>query len=1158
MILKFPNLDTLRLALTTGAVSPALSQTPATAGFDDQEQLWVETAVTVPKAVQGELKKLGVQVVRSSGATLTTEVTCWPELLPLLADPGFERSEQTPVLFDLASGEQLSRLVTEILRLGNDRQGYRFLDDGSEQRALLRVVGPPYYSLLRALDRNGQEKAPVAYVERGPRVWVELGYRHPLGDHIKPPEGKLLLIRPPSRWTLLDEVPFHDVYEILEFKLPDGPVRWRDKDLGAHVKVVPSLKPAGSTDGAELWVLRDDPVAELNRFVQNADDQMLHRLAFAVGEKDGRTTIVLRVRQSKLPPPVLVLKAAGYKHYLKLTNLFLPVGTVLHPPLRRDQVRKLLADDPTQVTWLAPGAKGSFTPESLPEDGFRPLWDWIDYVLDHEKESLQAWVQAAQFDFEPFVCDEEQQAKPKKPPADAAPKSKKPSTRAGAGDRQVADDTAIEFVEKPKAAEDSGPEEEVFETIERPEPSVMQTELLALENRFLDIEGGLDVPERQEMWPRMADLHSALNHADEAGICWANALWAQDAAPAAWAWSWFRTEASGVAPRGEGRTPSKSWVTRIVAANSGKGREVTGDDLDRLLKYPEPSTADLRALAAYLVWSARRTPPPEALVQRLNPMQRFLEAHERLLPVRACWLAWAHLVQLSRGDVLALARARDRILERLFNNGLRPDQDMPYFLRSAGQPTSQRFRAVRQWMNHLCDMAQKWAREGPKQNAQAPTDAYIDLIFSFGMARLGEHDASKGLLERASAVLTKLPAGTTKEQQDCKATHTFLLGAYAWRIAQALEGKLHQGPLSPEQVEEMGKLDRMPRYLVDRLRQHSRILEPIPGIDPYSVWGARISELDKALHELNETADRREVAGRVERLLAEIPKKFKGAEAHDVRAKILRTALQLAPRVSEEFGRAMLKLVNEAYDRLPEVKDNNDLIDRAKFLEKALFVAAHFDRSEYIHPLVARFQKLVQAQKGTPGLQALDELADQCFRGLRKLGMRDEIDHLLGQMAELILGGQDVKTVDPKKFPNWAHALRTLLHVAGGWYYFGRDRQAEPMVQAARTLLFKNDLTAREQTQLACAYAKAVGQSPVEVAQKRLEELFTKLEGTKDTFTTNSVYSLSHLDVVEAVVTAVASDDFTLGANARRWLDDDEYLVRKRIHRDMRSSLAQT
>jgi len=37
-----------------------------------------------------------------------------------------------------------------------------------------------------------------------------------------------------------------------------------------------------------------------------------------------------------------------------------PAGTRLHPTLRRDAVRKLLADDTDQLVWLYPGAGGGF------------------------------------------------------------------------------------------------------------------------------------------------------------------------------------------------------------------------------------------------------------------------------------------------------------------------------------------------------------------------------------------------------------------------------------------------------------------------------------------------------------------------------------------------------------------------------------------------------------------------------------------------------------------------------------------------------------------------------------------------------------------------------------------------------------------------------
>ena len=59
-------------------------------------------------------------------------------------------------------------------------------------------------------------------------------------------------------------------------------------------------------------------------------------------------------------------------------------------------------------------------------------------------------------------------------------------------------------------------------------------------------------------------------------------------------------------------------------------------------------------------------------------------------------------------------------------------------------------------------------------------------------------------------------------------------------------------------------------------------------------------------------------------------------------------------------------------------------------------------------------------------------------------------------------------------------------------------------------------------------------------------------------FTTAPHYSRFHLNLVEDVILAVVSDDFALGPAGRRWLDDDEYLVRRRIHADMRRHLEQS
>jgi hypothetical protein len=1138
MIVKFPDLDTLQLALTSGAIPADVARKPAVAGFGTEDQLWVETPAKLPAAAQRELKRLGAVVCKSSDSILSSEVSCWPELLPLVLDETpLDTLEQTPVLFDVRGGEELSRLVMEMLRLGNDRQSFRWLeeDKGESGRALLRVVGPPYYSLLRAIDQlGGPGVAPHAFIERAPGVWVELGHRHSLVSSIRPPKGKLLLLRPPRLWTLIPEAPFRDVYEIVEFQLPDGATCWRDSPLSTRLRVAPRLRQAGSADGAELWVLRGEAIDELNRFVQNAEDQLLTRLSFAVGAKDGQSIVVLRARQSKLPPPVIILPAEIYKSYLKLPNLFLPAGYILHPPLRRDIVRKLLAEDVNQITWLAPSANGGFTPESLPDNVFRPLTDWVDYVLDRESDKLQAWVQAMQFEFEPFVCNEEQPAKPKKPPA--SEKSRSPKSGHVAEPAAGEAGETMMFEANDEITEDAPLED--FAAVAEAEPSELQKELAAVEGEFLALPGTLDDDAHRTLWPRLANLNARLGKFEDAGICWLNALWESSESAnggGKWIAAWFRAEVLGAARSTLADKPS--WIARAATAQ-GKDREVMAGDLDLLLRAEEPATSDVRALAAYLAWSARRNPRPAPLMHRLQAVQRFLEKHENLLPVRACWLAWYHLVQLLDGDALALARARDRLLERLFNYGLRPEQDLPGFLRFAGQPSGQRFRDAQAWLKRLCERTRHWIGENHDiLDRKTSTKAYADLLFAFGLARLGAADDAKQLLQRARGLLSaEAPV------------HQFLLAAFEARIRTVLEGKPHTGALPATLLEKLENMVMLDRYVIERVRHNSRILEPDQQVDPYRHWTARLSELDRTLAELVDLPERSEVQTRLLTLLRNAPK---GQAGHEARAKIVRASLELGPRLGEEFTRQMLDRALPVFNALPEPLDAFALEERGRFLEKALFAAAHFGCAEHVRPLVARFRDMLQTRRGSQTIDSIATLAEQSFRSLRKLGMRDEIDWLLKQLADLILQGKDIDAL-ARSFDARSDALApliALLHVAGSWYYFGRDHLAESVVQAARAILFGGKLTqAKQRRDLACAYVRTVGQATPTIALARLEEIFDQLKGYRDTFTTSNYFSVVQMDLIESVVLAIVSDDFTQGAQTRRWLDDDEFLVRRRIH----------
>jgi len=1162
MILKFPNAASLRTILAN-SVSDPFRNAAVRAGRDVEGSLYVEFAGKLNNKSLNELRQHGVHKVNASPVAFDVQADCWLQLVALDAQKdGLAVPEQAVVLFDLPNGQLLAQMAIEVLRLGNDRQSFRWLgelpsDDNPTNgaRALLRVVGPPYYTLLRALSPRDRTTAPQAYLERAPRVWVELGHEHPLAAKIKPPANQILLLSAPNRWEYLPDANFRDVYDVLDFNLPEGRVGWTDKELKDRLRVSMKLTRAGGFDTPEMWVLRDDPIEQLNAFVQNSEEQLLQRLAFAVGEKDGQTTIVLRVRPSKLAPPVLVLRAESFTPYRKMPNLYLPCGRQLHPPLRRDVVRKKLADDPAQLTWLYPGDNGSFVPETMSDVAFRPLTDWVDYIIDREHQSLEAWIQATRFEFESFTCDEDTN-KPKKPPADGERTKRQRQDKRG-----PRDESAEILMLKPADTVDNADEPmlEVL-TFAKQEPSQLQIQLADLENRFLAGEGDLDTPERQQIWPEMARVNAALNNTEDAGLCYVNALWNNYDNDSRLLREWFTIEAQSVVARpNHGGTKELLWTASALGARNG---HVSAHDLDLLLEQDKPSGADVRALAAYLVLAAQQTTVPAALATRLSEVQRFLETYERQLPVRTAWLAWSGLTQMTNGDVLALARARDRLLERLYQQGLRPDIDLPGFLRSAGVPGGQRFRGLRKWMSELCVQAHRWAKEIaskptaghsdkgfkpyalPEGTGSRATHAYIDLLFAFGLARLGEMDASRELSTKAEQLLNEL-------QDD---VHRVLLQAFLYRLEQVRSSTPPRGPWPPALLEQLNQLPTERRFRVDRMRGKLRILEPDQKVDAYNAWYAWLNEIEKKLAELVKQPDRQAIATGFVAMLGELGKK---RATETIRGRVLRAALQEAPLIGEEFALDMLHRLGPIYDAMEATTEATSLPEQAKLLERALFVAAHFDRAEVVESLVGRFQRMLQ-NPGMRSLETLDQVTAQCFVGLRKLGMRNEIDLLLRQLTDLILEGKDIAefNINPDNNRPKVEAMGALLHVATGWFYFGREEQAEPVLNLARNILFKGDLVSVFQTQVACAYVQTIGHAPaIEAAQRGLEEVFERLGNIWDNFLTHSHFSLSQLALVEAVVTAIVSDDHTMGADARRWLDEDEFLVRRRIHRDLRNSM---
>lgn len=1138
MIFSFPDLDTLRLAISSGTVPTDIALAPVRAGMDDERQVWVETDARVSTAVSSELRKLGARERKKAGTALDWQLSCWPQILPMVRDPaGQSPGDKTAVLFEIAGADQLAEIVGEILRLGNDRQSFRWLEEGAKGKALLRVVGPPYYSLLRAIERPARADAPRVFVEERPRVWSELGYSHPLADRLTPPAGRWLLLGPEREWTLVDESRFRDIYEVLDFAVPAGEAAdWRDVELSSKLRVPLGLTRTSATEPDELWVLEEDGPRQLDDLVKTSDNRLMSRLAFAVGEHEGNKVVVLRVRPGKQTPPVLVLKGTGYRPYLKLANLFLPSGMRLHPPLRRDAVKNLLAADGAKITWLAPGVArrdmaSTFVPHSLPETAFRPLEDWVEYVLDMDQKPLLAWSAAMKFEFEPFVCREEEDERAEKKarqPADEKKKSSRESSPVAASSSPSSlIDRVIEKLKPKKAKGEGAPSEDPLEM------QALRDELQRVEATFQALKSPLDDPQRQDLWLRLATLHTQLGQSGDASIAWLYSLWELEQPPAAMWLGW-------------------------LSAESRDRNGPTPQTLDKLLEEPNPSPAQLNVLAAALSWGASDSNEEsqavgESLVARLGQVQQYLTRYDGSLPIRAAWLAWLALARLSGGDSLSLARARDRILERLFQRGLTPDRDLPTFLRAAGLVSGDRFRAVRDQIVRLHRRVRDWCEHdavGPVLKSLPWTREYVDLMFAYAHARLGDPSRTHEILKR------KTPT------QGLDEVHRWLGRAFEYRIRQALEGRTDVTPLAPQLLAELAgevtgttdaaKAQRMARYKIEQVRAHSRILEPHERVDPYRVFQQQFADdLGRELARLMDLTNRDELEQRLGELLSgELRGGDDGGEA-----RIVTTALELAPRLGAEFAQRALARV------IPTVDICTSGIEKALLLERGLLVAAHFDQPAHVASLVKSFHGLLDSPRGGETLKGLDSLMGESFRGLRKLGMRDEIAQLLDRMAlQVARMSSAAGKGKPGELPSDPASLNLLLQVAGGWFYFGQDERAWPVLDQVRDLLIDGRLagdfqTRHEHLRMACAYAKALGKAPVDEAMLRLDDLFTHLRGIFDDKAMNSHYSQSKLNLVEAVVLSLVSDDFNVDPAGRKWLDDDEFLVRRRIHRDVRGAI---
>ncbi|HEY3448388.1 MAG TPA: hypothetical protein VGK67_18670 [Myxococcales bacterium] len=1089
--LLFENDGALKLALTTGLVPEDLAASPAGVLREADGKLVVFPSESLKRAAELKLAAAGVAFVKEARAP-TRQVGCWAQIL-LPRRTGSE-PEKGPVLFVIPEDGSALSLGAEMLRLGCDRQDFCIVPGGGP--ALLRAIDPPYFTLASILDGSRRLQAFVPTPPGQDKVWTELGHSHPLAGALQAPEGRLLLVGGDGSWREVGDGPWTSIYSVLELQVPGAPLKHEKQPVPPTLKVRLRLAKASRNEPTALFVLRQDAVEQIDALVRGCSDELVQRLLFAATGDPKNPTIILRARPGRQAPPELQLTGEAYLPLLATGQLFIPRDASLEPPLRKEKIRDLLAPGNEEIAWLAPTEGDGFRVERIAESAFAPLSDWVEYLV-HAAAPLESWVRRATFDFAFFESAGLEWADGPRRPEKEEREERGPRRERTKGPRE-----APEPAPAPKAAPAAArpaapaPAEEY-----RLQPTGEEEQSLhALEKQFVEMDVPADHPSRSSLWSQMAALHARLGRGADAGLCWTRSFWelgAAEAGPLVDRWA-----------RGE------SFLATRSSDPAGA--------LRTLLDVKAATRDQTRAMAALVALAAQGQTD---LAVDPHAAQVWLDANDDNLDVRSLWLARSSLSKLVGGDRLGVARTRDRILARL-HRGLSLERDVPTFLRFLGQGAQTplgslgRGDGAMRLVTVLGDLLDRFERTERKRSpVEAPpllTRAYVLFVFAYGFARLGAADRARSLRSTASGLL---PAG--------EPVHGFLSRSFGARVDCALEGLPVETPLPPPIQAELNKLEKFLRYKVDRLRQASTVLEPQERLDPVQAF--QRGDQDPRGEEFATLRGMTDPG----RLGVELEKLLKVALAQETRpedsARLFDGIMDFFPMLPDSQALPRLQSLLGGMDDIQAVR-------RISLLEEALMLAGYFGRAELVRQIVATIEKLLGGL--TPeSANEVGGIIGRCLRSLRRVGLRNEAAHLLDAVAAIVTG------TGPK-------ALSARLNLASGQAYLGRLDQAMPEFDRAQRALQAKDLQMPDRLALTRACAGALSQTPQEYAAAGIMRLAEQLKGITDSFNTNSHFCLSVVGFMESLVLGLASEDLALGEFGRRWLDEEEYLVRRRIQRE--------
>jgi hypothetical protein len=434
------------------------------------------------------------------------------------------------------------------------------------------------------------------------------------------------------------------------------------------------------------------------------------------------------------------------------------------------------------------------------------------------------------------------------------------------------------------------------------------------------------------------------------------------------------------------------------------------------------------------------------------------------------------------------------------------------------------------------------------------TSAYVDLMFAWGHARLGDEHTARRLIALAAERLRPLE----------DRAHNWLLRAFSWHIDAALQGHPHRGSWPPilidalEMIDESRRVIGSYRYVVDRLRQQSRILEPDVHIDAYHPWLRDLPDLARDVSRLLSDRPTDRLAGQftVLRVAADsLPDEWDRLQFYSVAMSSL---LAADDTIAPALIAAATELITGQIERLcagapPPSKyfrsTDHAVESLAWQLSRVVGFAGRLRQSDVVKLHLQMFLRVTASPVKWPGrVGHLGLMTRALCKALAACGLRVEAGELLSRTQE--------EWAAEYRTSNSDEALLTCITLAGLDYWHGREDRARRVLDLARANMPRFDKP-RDRVMVACESMEALALARWPEFMSHFHPLIDNLGRVPNGFTTSTHFSRLHLEIADRAVLAITTPDFGPPAEVRRSMPKDEFAGRREALSEVRARLVE-